>query len=289
MNYLFDAAFKPDLAKVKAVGGIAMSVYLTGTYSTTCAQPAELHAIGLGALANWERAPDALLTAGHDGGVSIGREAATAAIAKGFPAGKGVEFSVDVNAAPVDFPAIGAAFDGINVGLGLDGRFLSVVYGEGALIDYLVRTGRVVQGGNWLSGSESFPGWDASDVNVALVQRVSSPVPGTDLDDITNLGAIAPLIWWPPNSPYEGADMTPEQAKQLQDLHDRLAKFDTLSYASGLMLPAVADIRAKVAVLAGQQGQTVDVPTLASDLATALGPDLGKQLVTALGTALAAK
>jgi len=204
---LFDAAYKPDLAKVKAAGGIAMSVYLTGKYASTCAQPSELHALGLGALGNYEEGAAELTTCGVLGGKTIGQRAAAGAIAKGFPAGQGLglAFSLDVNTPLSKLPAVGAAFTGIADGLA--GRFVPIVYGEGAAIDYLW-THHQVLGIEWLAAPTSWPGFDAGDVHVGLVQQVGSPVPGTDEDKITNLDALAPLIWWPAGSPYaKGVDM----------------------------------------------------------------------------------
>jgi hypothetical protein len=193
--YLFDEAYAPNLDAVKANSGIAMSVYLTGNYAGTCAQPGALLAAGLGVLGNYEQAADELLTAGHAGGVSVGQRAAAAYIGKGAPSGTGlgIAFSVDVNAPPSSFPAIGQAFDGIIQGLA--GRFVALCYGEGALIDYLVQTGRVPPV-NWLSASSSYPGWNPDAADVALVQQFGTNVPGTDEDKITNT-AIYRYIWWP--------------------------------------------------------------------------------------------
>lgn len=201
---MFDAAYAPKLADVKAAGGIAMSCYLTGQYAATSPQPNRLHAAGLGALGNYERGAGELVACGYARGVEIGREAATAYIGKGAPAGQklAIYFSVDVNAAPSTFPAIGRAFDGIKAGLA--GRFVPRVYGEGALIDYLLTSKRVA-GPQWLSASSSFPGFNPISPHVGLVQKVGTPVAGTDLDVITcdpsELG-----IWWPAGSPYLEVD-----------------------------------------------------------------------------------
>lgn len=205
--YLYDAAYKPNLARVKANGGIGMSVYLTGMYANTCAQPAELHAEGLGALANYEEGASQLTTCGRYGGVNIGQRAATAAISKGFPAGqgKGIAFSLDVNTPLSALPAVGEAFLGI--GEGLAGRFVPLVYGEGAAVEYLWNHHEVL-GVEWLAAPTSWPGFNPNDPHVGVVQLVGSPVGDTDQDKITNLDLLAPLIWWPPGSPYEkGTDV----------------------------------------------------------------------------------
>lgn len=198
---LFDAAYAPDLAKVKAAGGIAMSVYLTGAYCRTCAQPSALHTAGLGVLGNYEEAASALQSCGLTGGMAIGRAAAAAYMAEGAPAGRGlgIAFSLDVNTPASRLSAVSVAFMGISAGLA--GRFVPLVYGEGAAIDYLWTRHRVA-GVQWLAAPTSWPGYAPGDVHVGLVQQVGSPVSGTDEDKITDLAALEPLIWWPAGSPY---------------------------------------------------------------------------------------
>lgn len=221
--YMADAAYKPNLAAAKAAGVIAMSVYLTGAYSSTCAQPAELHAEGMGALGNYEEAANEIVVTDHAGGISIGQRAAVAEIGKGFPAntGKGIPFSVDVNVPESEFPHVGDVFEGIKTGIA--GRFVVMAYGEGALIDYLVANHGLIRV-EWLSASSSFPGWNPADPNVALEQEIGNTVPGADLDRITNLAGLEPLIWWPPGSPYaNGATMTqPTDASIEKDVQTEL-------------------------------------------------------------------
>lgn len=201
-DYLFDAAYRPNLDRVKSAGGICMSVYLTGMYSGTCAQPSELHAKGLGALANYEEGASELVNTGYSGGVSIGERAAQGAVSKGFPAnaGKGIAFSLDVDTPYSAFPGLGQTFKGI--GHGLAGRFVPLVYGEGAAIDYLWNNHEVA-GVEWLAAPTSWAGFNPGDIRVGVVQQVGSPVGGTDIDRITNLQALAPLIWWPAGSSYD--------------------------------------------------------------------------------------
>ena len=292
--YLYDAATAPDLDEVKAHGGIAMSVYLTGSYADSGAQPDALHAKGLGVLGNYEEAIDELLYCGRDGGVDIGRRAAEAYMGKGAPAGLGlgIAFSVDLSADESTFGAIGTAFDGIREGL--DGRFVPKVYGEGALINYLVAHHKV-EGLQWLSASTSFPGFDPDNPAVGRVQLVGTPVPGTDQDEITHFAGLG--IWWPPGSTFANSDtslqeddMTPEQARQLADVHARLAKIDNTAFAiSNSILPAVADIRPKVQILfARSHGDQVNPQELARDLATALGPVIAHQVASELSSIVTA-
>lgn len=237
--YLFDAAYKPDLAAVKRNGGIAMSVYLTGRFANTCAQPGELHALGLGVLGNYEEAADELVHAGHSGGVSVGQRAAAAYIAKGAPPrqGLGIAFSVDVEVQPAQFPAIGEAFDGIGMGLG--GQFVPHVYGEGALIDYLVSHHQVT-GVQWLSGSSAFPGYNPKDVNVGLVQSMTTPVPNTDLDQINVLAGLG--IWWPLGSPYLKPPVVPASGRPQPQGAPILSMFNVATDAHGNALPAPHDV-----------------------------------------------
>lgn len=223
--YMYDAAYAPNLDQVVAHGGIAMSCYLTGPYATTSAQPAALHAKGIGALGNYEREPGELLTAGVAGGVGIGQTACSAYIGKGAPAGQGlgIAYSVDVDAPASSYGAIGQSFDGINQGAA--GRFATLVYGQGGLIDYLIAHHDVV-GVEWLSGSKSFPGYNPADPNVGLVQLVGSPVAGTDQDTITNLAALAKFIWWPAGSPYAngGDDMAAADVAAIKADMDAMEK-----------------------------------------------------------------
>lgn len=291
---LFDAAYSPNLDAVVAAGGIGMTVYLTGDYAGTCAQPAALHAKGLGVLGNYEEAADELITAGYIGGVGIGQRAAAAYIAKGAPAGQGlgIAFSVDVNAPASTFPAVGAAFDGIKAGLA--GRFVALCYGEGALIDYLVTNHGLVKV-EWLSASSSFPGWNPASPNVALVQEVGSPVAGTDEDKITNLAGLEPYVWWPPGSPYANGALFMALTDQQQtdmynavmDMHKAVAPGQTSEAGTFVaeltteqnLVNMVANVKAeldKVAAAQASGGAPIDY----SQVVTNVAAHLGVQLVT---------
>jgi hypothetical protein len=99
--------------------------------------------------------------------------------------------------------------------------------------------------------------------------------------------------------------MLADERQMLIDLHNRLAAFDQTSYSVlQQILPAVADIRPNVLTLVADEAQdakdhaailtavqaakaaSVDVTALAGQLATALGPNLSKALVGALGAAI---
>lgn len=195
--YGYDAAYPPDPTVVKAAGGQIMAVYLTGRYAVPNDWVARIHKAGIGALANYEEAAAELVTAGHTGGRVVGSKAMAAAIAKGFPANNtvGIHYSVDTNVAPSQFEAVGVAFDGINDMT--RGTFITHCYGEGALINYLVATGRARRA-QWLSASESFPGYDPKSPNVGLVQLVGSNIPNTDQNLITNAAGLD--VFWPPGT-----------------------------------------------------------------------------------------
>lgn len=273
--YMYDAAYKPNLDQVVAHGGIAMSVYLTGSYANTCAQPSELHAKKLGALGNYEQAPDELLHCGKSGGVDIGKRAAAAYVAKGAPADKNlvIAYSVDVDAPPSSFPAIAEAFDGIRIGAATVGQFRQKVYGEGALIDYLIAHGKVDGHVEWLSASTSFPGFDAADPNVGTVQLIGSPVPGTDEDRITSTEWLDG-IWWPAGSPYDKgdnpmADLTKEQLDEIADavwerrIKDGEVDWEAASYLTGARNQALAAAR----TLTAANGALARITALQKDMA----------------------
>jgi hypothetical protein len=228
MAVMFDGAYARDLAAMKASGAIAVSVYLTGNYAVPKSWVDQVRAAGLGVVPNYEQATNELVTAGMTGGIAVGQRAAAAATALGFPtdASVAIVYSVDVDVPPAQFAQIGLAFDGINSVT--HGRFLTEVYAEGALIDYLMTTKRVT-GAEWLSASESFPGYNPSSPNVGLVQKIGSPVAGTDLDQITNPTGIH--AWWPAGSPFGVTDMDATQDERLKAVYTMLYRmsfgFDT--------------------------------------------------------------
>jgi hypothetical protein len=195
--YGYDAAYPPDPAAVARAGGKIMAVYLTARYAVDALHCARIHAAGMGVLLNYEEGVDELVYCGRAKARDVGQRAMAAAIRDGAPADGtlGIAFSVDVSVPPSQFSAVGASFDGLNDAL--RGKFRVHVYGEGALIDYLLATGRAV-GAQWLSASRSFPGYNAGSVNVGFVQLVGSNIAGTDQNIITNAAGLD--VWWPANS-----------------------------------------------------------------------------------------
>jgi hypothetical protein len=213
--YGYDAAYPPDPSAVRAAGGQLMACYLTASYAVVAQWPARIVAAGMGALANYEQAADELVYCGRPGGQAAGHRAMTAAIADGFRADGsiGIYFSVDVSVSPAQFPAVGAAFDGINDVI--RGKFCTHVYGEGALIDYLIATGRIKPAcANWLSGSSSFPGYNPQSPHVGLVQLVGSNIPGTDQNIITRPAGLH--AWWPATNPLGVDTMTDAQVATIR-------------------------------------------------------------------------
>lgn len=216
--YVYDAASAKDINAEVAAGAIGVAVYLTGSFAVSAAWCATIHARGLAVFLNYEQAADELVYAGRAGGQGAGQRALSAAIALGAPANNtcAIAYSVDVNVPGSQFAQVGAAFDGINDVT--HGKFQTHVYGEGALIDYLVATGRVT-GKQWLSASSSFPGFNPASQNVALVQQVGSPVPNTDQNVVTDINFGG---WWPPGSPHSAGVFMALTDRQQADMYNRI-------------------------------------------------------------------
>lgn len=214
--YSYDAAYPPTLDQLAAGSPVAVAVYLTGEFAVPSGWPAQLLARGWAPVANYEQAADELVTCGRAGGRAVGQRAMAAAQRDGIPEGSSIFYSVDVNVPPAQFEQVGQAFDGINDVT--KGHYCTHVYGEGALIDYLVQTGRVCAG-NWLSASSGFPGYNPQSSNVALYQLVGSPVPGTDQNIITNPQAMH--VQWPTGSPYAKPTAQPEDDMTMLLAHDK--------------------------------------------------------------------
>lgn len=202
--YAFDAAYSPDLAKVKAAGGIAINGYLTGTYANSTTQPAAAHKAGLGYVPTYERAPAELVGASRATGRAVGSAILAAFKAKGIPLDgtiavyPSVDVSVAIDGTDHDADACNTAWQGIRDVLA--GKVSIRAYAEGAVIDALASAG-LVDGPCWLAAPTSWPGFNVNDKHVCMVQLVGSPVSSTDANHIItdphSLGA-----WWPTGSPY---------------------------------------------------------------------------------------
>lgn len=189
--YTYDAAHIP-LAAILAAKPVAMCAYTDGSFGYDRGTIQTLLQAGIGIWPNHENAQNELL-GGHAAGVAAAQKAMAAVAAWGCPNNGTVDivYSVDESVPSTKFPTIRDAFDGINETH--NGRFISKLYGEGALIDYLVGQGRV-QVGDWLSASSSFPGYNVNDANVGVWQQVGSDIGNTDRDVITHIENIN--AWW---------------------------------------------------------------------------------------------
>lgn len=215
--YAFDAAYAPDLAAVKAEGGIAVNGYLTGDYADTTTQPAAAHAAGLGYVPTYEEGRDELVNASRAAGQAVGRKILDAFDRKGIPLNGTVAVypSVDVPVGAGTADACNAGWRGIRDVIA--GKVSVRAYAEGAVIDALVRAG-LVDGPCWLAAPTSWPGFDVNDANVCMIQLVGSPVGGTDQNHlVTDPSALG--AWWPAGSPYGGDDMalTDDDVQKIAD------------------------------------------------------------------------
>jgi len=170
---------------------------------------------------NWEGWANELVGESYAQGQADAREA-LAALPTGIPRNGSVKiyFSIDVLVAYNGITKCDEAMRGVN-SIVRPAGFQTGVYAEGALIDRYVKLG-LAQGKQWLSGSSSFPGFDPKSPNVCIVQShdangnwMNSPVPGTDVNTVTDPHAIG--AWWPDGSPYEGDIVTPADIKAVVD------------------------------------------------------------------------
>lgn len=204
--YGYDAAYQPDLATVKAAGGIAVNGYLTGRYATTTSSPAHALAAGLGWWATYEEDPAELVGASRTVGQQVGQKILAAFKAlrddKGRPlpldGSLAVYPSVDVSSSSVT--ACDDSWPGVRDVL--EGQLGVRYYGEGLLGDHLTAAG-LLDGPFWLAAPSSWPGFNPADPRVCIVQEVGTNVPGTDRNHlITQPSALGAL--WPDGSPYGG-------------------------------------------------------------------------------------
>jgi hypothetical protein len=207
--YAYDGASPFNLSAAKAHGAVLITGYIVGhpggMNPINRARVRQIHALGMGFLPNWERGASYLVTASHFDGLAAGREAVPALRALGVPDDGTVAcpFSWDTYIDPSKYAHCGLVADGIIEGLA--GRYLFTAYGQGGLIDYFARTGRL-QSEGWLSASSSFPGFNPVNPRVALVQRVGTPVAGTDQNILTDPRNVH--AWWPAGSPYAAGEFT---------------------------------------------------------------------------------
>lgn len=235
--YAYDAAYEPDLKAVKTNGGIALARYFVGNYAAfqwkrvTTAQAAAIRAAGLGIIVNFEGGSDPIAGANargmslRDYGRWSAQEALTDIVACGVPQDGSIAcyFSVDTGYDSSKFAALAEYFRGIHDIMD-PARIQVKVYGDGAVIDFLVRT-NLVYGKQWLAAPTSWPGFNDKDPNLCMVQLVGSPVSGTDQNEVLDPKAIG--AWWPANSPYDpaapGVLMALTDAEQTELLTDMRA------------------------------------------------------------------
>lgn len=256
--FAFDGVSPFDLKAAKNAGAILITGYIVGhpggMNPIDKARVDKIRSMGMGFLPNWERGAAYLVNCSKADGVAAGREAVTALRALGVPDDGTIAcpFSWDTWVDPTQYHHCGDVADGIIEGLA--GRYRFSAYGQGGLIDYLTSTGRM-QAQGWLSASSSFPGYDAASPRVALVQHISTPVPGTDLDVVTDPYHVG--AWWPTGSPYASSSPT-----------DLLEQIMTLPGApKGLTYAKLLDDIAHAVVDLEIPNHSKGTPTVASILA----------------------
>jgi len=216
--YAYDAAFQPNLTQVKAHGGIAICRYFVGNnpdWQWKRVTPQQVRSAldaGLGMVVTYEGVSDPTLTRGY--GQETARNALVDIRRCHVPAGVGIGcyMSIDVSTPPSRYPAARDYFDGVNDVLDPAG-YLTKIYGQGGLIDYLCSWRRVA-GKQWLAAPTSWPGYNPSSPNVAMVQLLQTPVPGTDQNRVLDPKALG--AYWPDGSPYTPEDDVPLSDSDIQ-------------------------------------------------------------------------
>lgn len=194
--YVYDAAYRPDLSKVKR-NGVAINGYLTGKYANTTTQPKEALAAGLGYIPTYEEGNSELVNASRASGQAVGRKILAAFAAKGLPLDGSLAVYPSVDVAEASATACDEAWRGLRDVL--KGKVSLRYYGEGRIGDHLYDAG-LLDGPYWLAAPTSWPGYAFSH-RVCMVQLVGTNVPGTDQDHlITDPHALGAL--WPAGSPY---------------------------------------------------------------------------------------
>lgn len=212
--YGYDGASPFNLRAARKHGGIVATVYIVGTPGGFAhadrARVNEIRAHGMGVLPNWERAADFFRTATLADCRAAGREALEACRALGIPddGTVGVAFSFDYQVPASGFARATAQLKAC--GEGMAGHYRPLGYGQIDLIEYWAAHG--LPGPHWLMGStwrssSVFAAHEVGSPHVALVQShdahgawLSSPVPGTDINTVTQPSRLP--AWWPTSSPY---------------------------------------------------------------------------------------
>lgn len=224
---MYDAATSPDLRTCKAHGAIAMSHYLTRSYAGTSPQPDAVRKLGMGVLLNAEGYAAELKGASRAKGRSFAEEALDA-LEEGVPRNGTVKIAYSVDTDLTDLTVCDEAFRGINdVHTGEKTGIQVGLYGEGGLIERLHKLG-LVQGGQWLSMSEGFGGFQHALASglVAVVQMhdargnwIGTDIPGTDRNTVINPHTLG--AWWPDGSPYaQEDDMSAADVKAINNHTD---------------------------------------------------------------------
>ena len=214
--YGFDAAYQPNLAAVKAAGGVAVNGYLTGKYATTTSTPSHALAAGLGWWATYEEGPAELVNASRPDGQRVGRRILTAFAAlrddhgRPLPLDGALAVYPSVDTWVSDPTACDDAWRGLRDVLA--GKLSLRYYGPGSVGDHLRRAG-LLDGPFWLAAPTSWPGYNTGDPNVCIVQQVGTSVPGTDRNHIITDPALIGAVW-PEGSIYAGGGMTPQEIAQ---------------------------------------------------------------------------
>lgn len=220
MNLAYDAAtpWSVDRLQVaKAHGAQLVTFYIVGSPGgMRCANRADVaaaRALGLGVLPNWERAADFFRTATSADAFNAGREARTACLGLGIPAGTAVAFSFDYQIPTSGYARAAGLLAQCAAGMG--GTYPAIAYGQSGFLAYLAAHGQ--PGPHWLMGSTWGPSsqFTPAEVNQPYVGLVQSHdangnwwtpayVPATDVNTLIHPETLA--AWWPDDSPY-GADM----------------------------------------------------------------------------------
>lgn len=176
----------------------------------TEAQDLLAHGIAIGLV--WETTAGRAL-AGRAAGATDARTAASSAAAVGQPVHRPIYFAVDVDVATSSqMAAVDTYLDGAASVLG---RERVGVYGEHDVVEHCLSTGKAVWGWQtmaWSRGRRS--------ERAHLIQELGQVTVGGVACD-TNVAMKTDFGQWPAPG-GEDEDMTPEQARQLKDLHDHL-------------------------------------------------------------------